>query len=109
MELLTGRRELDLDGPAVGRIAAPRDETRLLEPVEVTRQRRALDPDRAGEILLCPPAVAPERGEDQPRRHRSARVGERMVERAVDRLRSRNDLPSDRHAQWAHKSSLIVV
>ena len=52
-------RQLDADRTAVARIAAANDEAVLLEPVDVSRERRALDVERARELVLRPPLLRP--------------------------------------------------
>ncbi len=52
-------RELDADRAAVARVAAADDEAFLLEPVDVPRERRALDVERARELVLRSPFARP--------------------------------------------------
>jgi hypothetical protein len=68
---LAGLGELDAEGPPIGVRAHPADQAGLLEVVEVTRQRRALDVERAGEVELRRPRAVLDRVEDQPDRDRS--------------------------------------
>ena len=79
-------RELDADGAPVVRVAATHDEPLLLETVDVARERRALDVERARELVLRSPLLAFQVGENEPHRHRSADLRERVVERAPDVL-----------------------
>ena len=79
-------RELDADGAPVVRVAATHDEPLLLETVDVARERRAFDVERARELMLRSPLLAFQGGEDEPRRHRPADLRERVVERAPDVL-----------------------
>src|SRR5713226_2336423 len=55
--------QLNTHGSAVFGIAAADDESGLLEPVEVARQRRPLDADRAREVELRSPGRLLQRGE----------------------------------------------
>ena len=57
---------------AGSRVLAPADEAELLEPVEVTRQRRPLDPDGGGEVVLRAPGADLQVREHEPRRNRAA-------------------------------------
>ena len=50
MESVTLFGQLDDNGASVFRDLAPADEAELLEPVEVTRQGRRLDPDGGREV-----------------------------------------------------------
>jgi len=75
--------QLDEDGTPVRRVLAPLDEPSLLEPVEVARQRRALDPDCSGKVGLGTPRLALQRIEDQPDRDRASARGERPASRSI--------------------------
>ena len=79
-------RHLDLDRAPVGASALPPDEPGLFHPVEMTCQRRTLDPDRASKLELAAPWFAFECIEDQPDRNRAAAFGKCAVEGATDRL-----------------------
>jgi hypothetical protein len=83
---LSGACQLDLDGAAVDAATLSRDESCLLEAVEVAGQGRAFDPDRSREVELCAPRLALEGVQDQPDRDRAAAFGERVVEGTTDGL-----------------------
>ena len=95
-------RELDADGAPVVRVAATDDEPLLFETVDVARERRALDVERARELVLRSPLLALQVREDEPRRHRAADLRERVVERAPDVLRGVGELQADRSSWWTH-------
>ncbi len=99
-------RELDADRAAVGRIAAADHEAVLLEPVDMPRERRALDVERARELVLRPPGCALEIRQDEPHRHRAADLGERVVESPSDVLRGVGELEPDRGTGRAHGRSV---
>ena len=95
-------RELDADCTPVVRVAATYDEALLFETVDVARERRAFDVERARELVLRPPLLALQVGEDEPRRHRAADLRKRVVERAPDVLRGVGELQADRSSWWTH-------
>ena len=92
-------------------VAATYDEALLFETVDVARQRRAFDVERARELVLRPPLLALQVREDEPRRHRAADLGKRVVERAPDVLRRVGELQADRGSRWAHgrDSSVLIA
>ena len=87
--------ELDAHRAAVIRVAPPNHEPLLLEPVEVPRERGALYPKRLRELVLRPPRLALEIGEDEPHRHRPADLGQGVIEGASDVLRRVSELEAD--------------
>ena len=68
----------------------------------MARERRTFDVERARELMLCPPLLALQVREDEPRRHRAADLRERVVERAPDVLRGVGELQADRSSRWTH-------
>ena len=99
-------RELDADRTAVAHIAAAHDEAVLLQPVDVARERRALDVESARELVLRTPRCALEVREDEPHRHRAADPGERVVESPTDVLGGMGELEADRGTGRAHGRSV---
>ena len=99
--------QLDEDGTAVGRVLPPLDEPALLEPVEVPRQRRALDPDGAGEVVLGAPGGRLQVREHEPRRNRAAGLGECVVEGAANRLGRLEEPEPERGRRWGASSDSV--
>ena len=97
-----GVGELDTDGPPVVRVAPTDDETVLLEPVDVPRQRRPLDVERPRQVVLRPPRGALQVREDEPHRHRATDLRERVVEGTADVLGRVGELKADRCSDWTH-------
>jgi hypothetical protein len=88
-------------------IRLPADnETVALEVVEMARQCRALDPQRARQVELRRPLILAQGVQDQPRRCRAALDSEGGVERGADRLRRHRELASDRRAAGPHASTV---
>ena len=94
--------QLDEDGAAVVGILPPVDEPALLEPVEVAGQRRAFDPDGAGEVVLGAPGGRLQVREHEPGRNRAAGLGERAVERTANRLRRLEEPEPERGRGGTH-------
>ena len=85
-ELVARVGELHADGAPVVGIARALDQAGLLEPVQVVRERRPLDADRGGEVLLGAPALLLERQQDQPDRLRAPGLGQLALEGAAEQL-----------------------
>ena len=95
-------RELDDDGTPVGGVLTAPHEPLALERVEVPRQRRPLDPDGGGEVVLGAPRRRLEVREHEPHRDRAAGGGELVVERPANRLRGSEEAEADRSLQGPH-------
>ena len=100
--------QLDEDGTTVRRVLPPVDEPALLEPVEVARQRRALDPDGAGEVVLGAPRRRLQVRQHEPGRNRAACLGQRAVEGAANRLGRLEEPEPERGRGGAHHAHPIA-
>src|SRR5439155_24867797 len=80
----------------VVRVELPADEAGRLEPVDVMRDRGALEMDVRRERGLADAADVPEGAQDDPCPERAAGGRERVFERLAHRLRGEDELPAQR-------------
>ena len=99
MELGACVGELEPTHPPVVRIEVPLDEPGRLEPVDVVRDRRALEVNVRGERGLVHAADVAQGAEHDPDSERAAGGRERVLERLSHRLRGEHELTSE----WLHE------
>ena len=88
--------ELEPAHAPVVRIELPPDEPGRLEPVDVVRDRRALEVNVRGERGLAHAADVAQGAEHDPGSERAAGGRERILERLAHRLRGEHELTSER-------------
>ena len=96
VELGAGVGEFEPAHPPVARIELPPDEPGRLEPVDVVRDRRALEVNVRGERGLAHAADVAQGAEHDPGPERAAGGRERILERLAHRLRGEHELTSER-------------
>jgi hypothetical protein len=94
-EPLAFSRELDAHRATIAAVPHAPNDSILLEPVEVARERGAFDADSAREVELRSPFIRLQRAQDQPHGNGPAGLGQAVVERATNRLRRVGELEAD--------------
>ena len=108
VQLGAGRGQLEPPHAPVARIELAADEPGRLEPVDVVRDRRALEPHVRGERGLAHQADLAERTEDDPRPERSAGGGQGRLEGLAHRLGGEDELAPERLDRLAHPVTISL-
>jgi hypothetical protein len=94
-EPLPFSRELDAHRAPIAAVAHAPNDSILLEPVQMARERGAFDADSTREVELRSPFIRLQRAQDQSHRNGAAGLGQAVVESTTSRLRRVGELEPD--------------